>query len=83
MAGVPIRATLIGHEAIPVIADYQGTGRADFAVYTSDNNGTIMMDEYVYQTGQTGSGVTVDFANSTDIPLNAPTYFLAKKVRGH
>jgi hypothetical protein len=26
--------------------------------------------------------VVLDFANATDIPLTAPTYLIAKKVRG-
>jgi hypothetical protein len=66
--------------SIPVMADYDGTGKDDFAVYTPDFNGGM---EYVFQTSQTGAGVTVDFPSSlTELPLATSPAFLAKKVRG-
>jgi hypothetical protein len=66
--------------SIPVTADFDGTGKDDFAVYTPDFNGGM---EYVFQTSQTGAGVTVDFPSSlTELPLATSPAFLAKKVRG-
>ena len=62
-------------------SDYEGTGKADFALYTKDftsKNG----NEYVYQASQTGAGVVVDFAALTDIPIEAPAYVRARFVRG-
>ena len=40
-------------------ADYQGTGKADFGLFTPDGKGGM---EYVYQTSQVGQ-VTLDFAS--------------------
>ena len=65
--------------SVPVVADYEGTGKADFGLFTPDNKGGM---EYVYQTGQTGPGVVLDFATSTDLALTAPLSAIAKKVRG-
>ena len=64
----------------PAIADYEGNGKADFGLFTPDNKGGM---QYVFQTSQTGKGVTYDFATATDLPLTAPAFLLAKKVRGH
>ncbi len=65
--------------AIPVIADYDGTGKADFGLFVPDGKGG---SEFVYQVAQTGGGVVGDFATATDIPLSAPAWLLARKVRG-
>jgi hypothetical protein len=65
--------------SIPAMADYQGNGKADFAVFTPDGKGGM---QYVYQTNQIQQGVTLDFATITDLPLDAPFSLLAKKVRG-
>ena len=61
------------------MADYEGDGKADFGLFTSDGKGG---NQFVYLLGQVGAGVTIDFATATDIPLTAPTYLVAKKVRG-
>ncbi len=66
--------------SIPVIADYEGTGHADFGLFTPDFAGGT---DYLYQTSQTGAGVVVDFPTTTELPLTASPYLLAKKVRGH
>ncbi len=65
--------------SIPVMADYEGTGKSDFALFVADNRGG---KEYVYQTSQVGAGVVLDFATNTDIPLTAPISWIVKKVRG-
>jgi hypothetical protein len=66
--------------SVPVVADYQGTGKADFAVYLPASTGGM---EFIYQTSQTGAGVVVDLGTATDLPLTAPLYLIAKKVRGY
>jgi Bacterial Ig-like domain (group 3) len=64
--------------SIPVIADYDGTGKDDFGVFSPDFTGGM---EYVFQTDQTGAAEVADFATLTEIPLTASTYLMAKKVR--
>ena len=54
-----MRSMMVG--STPVIADYQGNGKADFALFKPDGKGGM---EYVYQTNQVGQGVTLDFALS-------------------
>ena len=65
---------------VPVMADYDGTGKADFGVYAADAKGGM---EFIYQASQVGGGVVLDFANPADLPLTAPTYLIARKVRGY
>ena len=65
--------------SLPAMADYQGTGKADFAVFTPDGKGGM---QYVYQASQVGQGVELDFALTTDIPLTAPLSAIIGKVRG-
>ena len=65
--------------SIPVMADYEGDGHADFAVYQPDGNGG---GEYVFQDVGIGQGVVYDFATELELPVDAPTYVLTKKVRG-
>ncbi len=65
--------------SIPVVADFEGTGKADFAVFTPDNAGRM---QFVYQASQVGHGVAYDFAMPTDIALLAPSCIQARRVRG-
>jgi hypothetical protein len=64
--------------SIPVVADYQGTGLADIAVYTTDFAGGMVFD---YQREQTGAGVAINFGVTGDIPLTAPSFLAARLVR--
>jgi streptogramin lyase len=64
----------------PVMADYEGNGHADFAVFQPDGNGSA---EYVFQDVGVGHGVVYDFAPMADLPVTAPLFLLARKVRGH
>jgi hypothetical protein len=68
-----------GEPVAPQGTVYEGTGKADFAVFTPDVSGGM---QYIYQTSQTGVGAVLDFATVTDLALMAPTYLIARKVRG-
>ena len=60
------------------MADYEGNGHADFAVFQPDGAGG---GEFVFQDVGVGHGVVYDFAQSTDLPVTAPFWLLARKVR--
>ncbi len=64
--------------SIPVVSDYEGTGRADFGLFTPDFAGGM---DFLYQTSQTGAGVVVDSPTTTELPSTASSYLLASKVR--
>ena len=66
--------------SIPVMADYEGNGHADFAVFQPDGLGNA---EFVFQDVGVGHGVVYDFAPAADLPVTAPAFLLARKVRGH
>jgi hypothetical protein len=66
--------------SIPVMADYEGNGHADFAVFQPDGIGGAA---FVFQDVGVGHGVVYTFASPTDLPVDAPAFILARKVRGH
>jgi hypothetical protein len=66
-------------QAIPIMADYDGTGKDDFAVYMPIPGAGF---DYFFQTSQTGPGVIESFPSTDDLPLATSPAFLAKKVLG-
>ena len=66
--------------SFPVMADYEGTGHDDFAEFQPDGMGGA---SYVFYDVALGTNVFYDLFLPTDLPANAPSYVLAKRVRGH
>jgi hypothetical protein len=64
--------------SVAVMADYSGTGLDDFADYTPSSTGGMV---FVFQTDQTGPGVSINFGTFTEIAVEGSTYIIAKKVR--
>ena len=66
-------------QSVPVMADTEGDGQANFNLYTPDNKGGM---ELIFPMSKTGQVAIGDFATLTDIALSEPSYLIAKKVRG-
>ncbi len=63
----------------PTIADYEGTGKADISLFQPDGHGGAF---YAFQDAALGYGVLYDFATPTEVPVDAPAYVLARRIRG-
>ncbi len=63
--------------SIPTMADYEGDGIDDFSVYQPDGSGNA----YFYLNDGTGQVLGSILGGAADLPVNAPAWMLAEKVR--
>jgi uncharacterized repeat protein (TIGR01451 family) len=66
--------------SIPIMANYEGNGFADFGVFQPGANN---VGSFIFQDVMVGHGVVYPSpAPAALLPVTAPTFLLAKKVRG-